>query len=205
MKLAVYDKFGKKTAESLNTKLFDGKENPALVAEAVYILSARQRQAPANTLDRSEVSGGGKKPWKQKGTGRARAGSNRSPIWRGGGVTFGPTGEQSFKLKMPKKKAMAALSAALATKKNEDVIAIKAVKLEKPSTKVFAELFKKLELGRNVLIIVEKSDEKITKSLRNLKAGVKVCAKKDLNVYDVIWARKVVFLGGSLESAKENK
>ncbi len=205
MKVAVYDKTGKKTAESLNTKLFDGKVNPALVTEAVYIISSNKRQAPANTLDRSEVSGGGKKPWRQKGTGRARAGSNRSPIWRGGGVTFGPTGEQSFKLKMPKKKAQAALAAALATKKNEDILAIKAIKLEKPSTKVFADLFKKIGLDRNVLVVTEESDEKITKSLRNLKTGVKVCVKKNMNVYDVLWAKKIVFLGNSLGSVKGDK
>ncbi|MEK7447485.1 MAG: 50S ribosomal protein L4 [Patescibacteria group bacterium] len=205
MKVAVYDKTGKKVESTVTTKLFDGKANEALLAEAVYILSSNKRQAPANTLDRSEVSGGGKKPWRQKGTGRARAGSSRSPIWRSGGVTFGPRPEQNFKLDMPKKKRQAALKAALTTKKEEDVIVLKDVKLEKPSTKVFASLFKKLDLNRNVLVVTEKSDENVYKSVRNLNCSVKIYNYKEMNAYDVLWAKKLVFLGDSLKLAGGEK
>lgn len=205
MKVAVYDKTGKKATTEVTSKLFDGKANEALLAEAVYILSSNKRQAPATTLDRSEVSGGGKKPWRQKGTGRARAGSSRSPIWRSGGVTFGPRKEQNFKLEMPKKKRQAALKAALATKKAEDVMVLKEIKVEKPSTKVFADLFKKLNLDRNVLVITEKNDEKVYKSVRNLKTGVKVKVYKEMNAYDVLWAKKLVFLGDSLRLAGGEK
>ncbi len=205
MKVAVYDKSGKKAPAPVETKIFDGKANDALLAEAVYILSSNKRQAPAKTLDRSEVSGGGKKPWRQKGTGRARAGSSRSPIWRSGGVTFGPTGEQNFKLAMPKKKRNAALKAALATKKAEDVLVIKDIKLEKPSTKVFAGLFKKLELNRNVLVVTDKNDENTVKSVRNLKNGVKIYNVNEMNAYDVLWAQKIVFLGDSLKIAGGSK
>lgn len=201
MKVNVYDKTGKKTETPMETNLFDGKENPALVAEALYIIAANKRQAPAKTLDRSEVSGGGRKPWRQKGTGRARAGSSRSPIWRSGGVTFGPTGEQNFKLAMPKKKKSVALKAALATKKTEDVLVLKDIKLEKPSTKMFADLFKKLELNRNVLMVCDKMDENVMKSVRNLNCGVKIYDWKNLNIYDVLWAKKIVFLGDSLKLA----
>ncbi len=197
MKIAIYDKTGKKTEGTVSTKIFDGKENQALLAEALHIMRSNRRQTGAKTLDRSEVSGGGRKPWRQKGTGRARAGSSRSPIWRGGGVTFGPTGEQNFKLQMPKKKKKAALMSALATKKDADILAIKEIKLEKPSTKIFAGLFKKLDINRNVLIVAEKNDENISKSLRNLQ-NVKLTDYKNLNAYDVMWARKMVFIGESL-------
>ena len=203
MKVAVYDKTGKKTESVVDTKLFDGKENEALLAEAVYILNSNKRQAGAKTKDRSAVSGGGRKPWRQKGTGRARVGSSRSPIWRSGGVTFGPTGEQNFKLDMPKKKRKAALVAALATKKAEDVVAIKEIKIDKPSTKVMAKLFEKLGLDRNVLLVAEKANENIAKSVRNLSCNVKVYDYKSLNAYEVLWARKIVFLGDSLKMISE--
>jgi len=205
MKVTVYDKSGKKLTETLETKVFDGKENPALLAEAVYIMSSNKRQASAKTLDRSEVSGGGKKPWRQKGTGRARAGSSRSPIWRSGGVTFGPRPEQNYKLGYPKKKSRAALKAALATKKAEDVVVLKDIKLEKPSTKAFADLFKKLDLNRNILVISEKDSEILYKSVRNLNCGVKTYNYKSLNAYDVLWAHKLVFLGDSLKLAGGTK
>lgn len=205
MKVAVYDKTGKKAETLVATKLFDGKANEALLAEAIYILSSNKRQAPANTLDRSEVSGGGKKPWRQKGTGRARAGSSRSPIWRSGGVTFGPRPEQNFKLDMPKKKRRAALMAALTTKKEEDILVLKDIKLEKPRTKVFADLFKKLDLNRNVLIVTEKSDKNVYKSVRNLSCDVKIYSYKEMNAYDVLWAKKLVFLGDSLKLAGGEK
>lgn len=205
MKVVVYDKSGKKAPAPVETKLFDGKANDTLLAEAVYILSSNKRQAPAHTLDRSEVSGGGKKPWRQKGTGRARAGSSRSPIWRSGGVTFGPRAEQNFKLAMPKKKRNAALKAALATKKAEDVLVIKDIKLEKPSTKVFASLFQKLDLDRNVLVVTDKNDENTVKSVRNLSCGVKIYNVNEMNAYDVLWAKKIVFLGDSLKLAGGSK
>lgn len=198
MKVAVYDKTGKKAQTPVTTKLFDGKANETLLAESVYIMSSNRRQSSAKTLDRSEVSGGGRKPWRQKGTGRARAGSSRSPIWRSGGVTFGPRKERSFKLDMPKKKARAALKAAFVTKEEEDVLVLEALKLEKPSTKVLADLFKKLNLDRNVLIVTEKSNENIYKSVRNLDIGVKIYSYKEMNAYDVLWAKRLVFLGDSL-------
>ncbi|RJO60047.1 50S ribosomal protein L4 [candidate division WS5 bacterium] len=205
MKVAVYDKTGKKSASVVDTKIFDGKANQTLLAEAIYIYSSNKRQAPASTLDRSEVSGGGKKPWRQKGTGRARAGSSRSPIWRSGGVTFGPRPEQHYKLNMPKKKKDAALSAALASKKAEDILVIKEVKMEKPSTKALSDLFKKLDLDRNILIISEKDDINLYKSARNLKCGVKTYDYKKMNAYDVLWAKKIVFLGDSLSLAGGKK
>ncbi len=202
MKVAVYDKTGKKTESTISTKVFDGRVNESLLAEALHIIQSNKRQAGAKTLDRSEVSGGGKKPWRQKGTGRARAGSSRSPIWRGGGVTFGPTGAQNYKLNMPKKKRNAALMSALRTKKDADILAISEIKMEKPSTKVFANLLKKLDLNRNTLIVVEKNDENAEKSVRNLP-GVKMVNYKNLNAYDITWARKVVFIGESLKMLSE--
>jgi large subunit ribosomal protein L4 len=205
MKVAVYDKTGKKAESTVTTKLFDGKANETLLAEAIYILSSNKRQAPANTLDRSEVSGGGKKPWRQKGTGRARAGSSRSPIWRSGGVTFGPRPEQNFKLAMPKKKRQAALIAALTTKNEKDILVLKNIKLEKPSTKVFASLFKKLDLDRNILVVTEGPDENVYKSVRNLNCDVKIYSYKEMNAYDVLWAKKLVFLGDSLIRAGGEK
>jgi len=203
MKIAVYDKNGKKTEASVETKIFDGKENQALLSEAVYILNSNKRQGGAKTKDRSEVSGGGIKPWRQKGTGRARVGSSRSPIWRSGGITFGPTGKENYKLTMPQKKRKKALSAALATMVKEDIITVKDLNITKPNTKTMAKLLEKLNFDRNILFVVEKTDENLTKSVRNLSCGVKVCDFKSLNVYMVLWARKIVFLGDSLKLMSE--
>lgn len=203
MKVSVYDKNGKKAEKTIDTKIFEGKENSTLLAEVVYILNSNKRQAGAKTLDRSGVSGGGRKPWRQKGTGRARVGSTRSPLWRSGGVTFGPTGEQNFKLSMPKKKRKAALMAALATKKAEDVLVLGDIKLEKPSTKEIAKMFEKLNLDRNILVVTDKKYENLSKSVKNLSYSVKVFDHSSLNAYEVLWAQKMLFIGDSLKLVSE--
>lgn len=175
------------------------KNRSALVSKVARVILAGRRRATAKTKKRGEVSGGGRKPFRQKGTGRARAGSNRSPIWRGGGVTFGPTGDQSYKLSATKKEKKIALLAVLSQKESETVN-LSLPKMAK--TREAAEFLKKNELIGNVLILSEATDEKL-KAQRKVFANipnVKVMSKKMVNVYDVLWARKIVNL-----SSKEVK
>ncbi len=198
MKIAVYNQSGVKSQETVTSRLFEGPSNPKLISEAVYIYQSNLRQAPAKTLDRSEVAGSGIKPWRQKGTGRARAGSRRSPIWRGGGITFGPTREQHFHKDIPSKKRTAALRSALAGKTAEEVIIIKNIKLDKISTKQVKEILDKVGAIRNVLIITEEKNEILEKSIRNL-ADVMSKNWNDLNILNVLKAQKIIFLGEALD------
>ena len=139
MKTTVYNQKGESVGEvELNSKIFEVKPNMHLLAEAVRIQQSNSRSGNANTKTRGEVSGGGKKPWKQKGTGRARAGSTRSPIWRHGGVTFGPRANQNWELKINKKAKTKALFMSLSDKaKNGSVIVIDQIALDQPKTKEF--------------------------------------------------------------------
>ena len=146
--LDIFDISGKKINNlELNGNFFNVNENEHAVYRAVNVYNANKRQAPAKTKNRSEVRGGGKKPWRQKGTGRARAGSIRSPIFRGGGVVFGPRGNQNFKLKQNKKEYLLALSSVISEKiKEGNFIIIKGsdVKnIEKDRTKRIVEILKK--------------------------------------------------------------
>jgi large subunit ribosomal protein L4 len=175
------------------------KNRENLVAKVVRAIQASQRHASPKTKKRGEVSGGGKKPWRQKGTGRARAGSNRSPIWRGGGVTFGPTGMENHKIKVNKKEKEIALQAVLEEKKND----IKKLDLPKiTKTKEAAAFLKKNEVEGKVLILVsqKKSSPKETAEFVNLKKvfrnipNVRISEDEKKNVLDVLWAKKIIVL-----------
>ena len=133
----VLNQTGTKVEEvSLNKDVFGVEVNDSVIYDAVQVYMSNCRQATAKTKKRDEVSGGGRKPWRQKGTGRARQGSTRSPQWRGGGVVFGPTGEQNFKLKQNRKEARLALKSVLSDKVNtKDLILVNEIKCEKPQTK----------------------------------------------------------------------
>jgi large subunit ribosomal protein L4 len=200
MKIAVYSKTGEKK-EALDQKvtIFDQVVNPALVHEVVIAQLANRREAAAKAKTRAEVSGGGKKPYKQKGTGRARTGSIRNPLWRGGGVIFGPTGIQNFSRTIIKKKNRGAILSALAMKKDsffvlEDLVTTK--------TKDFAKLYNKITDSKKALIIFPKLTENHILVTRNIN-GVKVCDYRNLNVYDVLEAEKLVFVGNALELANK--
>lgn len=176
----------------LSDKIFGVKASNELLHQAVIAQMANARQVLANTKDRSEVRGGGKKPWKQKGTGRARVGSSRSPIWIGGGVTFGPTKDRNFKKKINQKMKQKALFMALSDKfTTNSLVIIDNLEFAEYKTKKFNALLtnveKKVLLNerRNILIVNEAAEEKAKYSSRNLE-GVKVINLENINLVDLL-------------------
>lgn len=189
----VYNQQGEKTGQTeLPAKIFDVRINPDLLHQAVVAQTANRRQVLAHTKDRSEVRGGGRKPWRQKGTGRARHGSIRSPIWRGGGITFGPTKERVFAKKINRKMKQQALLMALSSKvKDEEIIVLDKLELAEAKTKKMKEIIvalaKKVKktLDKGVLIVLPASDKKIIRAGRNIPK-VKITSADNLNVLDVL-------------------
>lgn len=190
----VYNQDGKVTGElELSAGRFGVKIRPSVVHLAVVAQQANARHAVAHTKTRGEISGGGKKPWKQKGTGRARAGSSRSPIWVGGGITFGPRSNRNFALKINKKTKQKALFMALSDKvANGNFIVLEAFEPKAPKTKEMAGLVKRLPVKRSALYVIAKSNPSLVRMARNLQK-VHVVTSNSLNVVDVLHAGSVVF------------
>lgn len=178
---------GKEVGElTLEPKIFGVKVKPTLVQQAIRTQLANSRLVLAHTKTRAEVRGGGKKPWRQKGTGRARHGSIRSPIWKGGGVTFGPRKNRNFSLGMNKKAKRLALFMALADKAiNKKLVVLDKLELSAIKTKSFLNVISKLPLKGTILVILPKTDHKIIKSVRNLPYAKSISADS-LNVYEVV-------------------
>ena len=196
MKTIVYNQKGENVGElELNPKIFEVKPSNHLLAEAVRIHQSNARQGSSNTKTRGEVSGGGKKPWKQKGTGRARVGSIRSPIWRHGGVTFGPRSNQNWTLKMNKKAKTQALFMSLSDKAKENrFIVIDQISLEQPKTKELVKVWANFkDLAKKQLFIIHKKNDSLSRSSKNLQAITPVLASS-LNVVDVMKADSLVVL-----------
>lgn len=168
------------------------KIRPHLVHEVLRGYLANQRKGTHSSLTRSEVKGGGKKPWKQKHTGRARAGTTRSPLWRGGGIIFGPK-PRSYRIDLPHSKVRSALSQVLNVKaKNGDLIISEKPQLENRKTKKVVEWLKKLSLPQKSILVVEKKDEQLSLASRNLKF-FKVMERNSLHPYHILNAQKVIF------------
>lgn len=204
LKIDVLNKEGKKVGEeNLEPRIFGVKPDPALIAQAVLTQAANARQPLAHTKTRGEVRGGGKKPWKQKGTGRARQGSIRSPLWKGGGVTFGPRSNRNYSLKMNKKAKRKALFMCLSEKFNQKkLVVLEALKLEKPKTKEFVNIIKSLPLKNKFLIILPQTDFNIIRATNNIK--VTRCLRADsLNVYDLLRFDQVLMPKESLSVIKK--
>lgn len=201
-----YTKTGTKAtkAAALPKEIFGLEvKNTNLLAEAYRAYLANGRQADAVTLTRGEVRGGGKKPWRQKGTGRARAGSRRSPIWAGGGITFGPTGEQNFTLKMPVKAKRMAIRQALSAKAAADAIkVIETFDCPDGKVKQTVQLLKKLDAKGRVLLVVSKKDELVERATRNVQR-LKAIQATYLNVFDVVNADTIVISEKSLSVIKQ--
>lgn len=171
--------------------VFGCEPRGSLVHEAVVMQRACERQGTASTLRRSEVSGSGKKPWKQKHTGRARAGSVRSPVWRHGGIVFGPK-PRDYSYSMPKKKYRAALQSALSAKLADGkVIVVSEFALAQPKTKLLAKALDQFGLGETALLVAADTQSAMLQAARNL-SSVKVVSADQLNVYDVVRAGVVV-------------
>src|SRR6266545_6996879 len=177
----------------LRDAVFGAKPEASLIHEAVIMQQACERQGSASTLRRGEVSGSGKKPWKQKHTGRARAGSIRSPIWRHGGSVFGPK-PRSYAFAIPKKKYRAALQSALSAKMAAgSVMVLSALPLAAPKTRLLAKALSQLGLTSTTLIVVGAGHADLERAAANL-ADVKIVSPELLNVYDVLRYEKLVIL-----------
>lgn len=179
-------------------EIFGIEPHTASVQLAVKVDLANRRQATAKVKTRAEVSGGGKKPWRQKGTGRARAGSSRSPLWRHGGIVFGPTGTQNYTLKMNKRVHTLALISALSDKAAKgDIMIVNDIKeskrFEKPSTKAGVKALADLGVtGKKVIFVLDGYHENFILSLRNIEK-VFITSVDNLSVYDILNADKVIY------------
>jgi large subunit ribosomal protein L4 len=203
-KVALYNTAGEQVGDiELSDSIFAAKVNVAAMHQAVLAYLANQRLGTAKTKVRSEVRGGGRKPWRQKGTGRARHGSIRSPIWRGGGITFGPTGEQNFKQVMPRKLRRLALKSALTVKLNAgSVIVLDQLTMDAPKTKEMAAVLENLKTGRKVLIVTGATQENVVKSARNIP-GVKTTNAGQLNVHDILNTDNLVITRDAVTRVEE--
>lgn len=204
MNAKVYSREGKETGNlTLPESVFGVAWNPDLVHEVVVGMQANARQGTAHTKDRSEVRGGGKKPWRQKGTGRARHGSRRSPIWTGGGVTFGPRNEKDFSVKINKKVRAKALASVLSKKfADNEVLFVDSLGMEEPKTKDAKAVVAALATGTNqeslatkrknaALLVLAGRQPATEKSFRNF-GNIEVAQAKDINPVDLLTYKYVV-------------
>jgi large subunit ribosomal protein L4 len=203
MQLDVVNNENKKVGSvDVSDEVFGGRVNAHLMWESVVHAHAAARRGTHKTKNRANVSGSGKKPWRQKGTGRARVGSVRNPLWRHGGTVFGPQ-PRSYDYRLPKKVERGALRAALAEKlKDGDVVVVEALTATEVKTKAAAELLKTLTVTGKAVLIDVALDEKMSRSLRNI-AGVSFVSSQRLTARDVIDARRVVVTKGALEKLQE--
>ncbi|MFA6391797.1 MAG: 50S ribosomal protein L4 [Patescibacteria group bacterium] len=199
-KVTVYNQEGNSVGEiELPAQIFGVKISPELVQQAVIRQQANKRQVLAHTKGRSDVRGGGRKPWAQKGTGRARHGSIRSPLWIGGGVTFGPTNDRNFSKLMNRKAKKKALLMVLSDRaQDEKVVVIDTLKLSEIKTKVLVGIMNKLPVKNNkTLVIVPETDKVITKSANNLPM-VETCQADNLNIMQVLNAEYLLIAKDSI-------
>ena len=187
------------SALDLNKDVFQVKENTQVMFDAVQVYQANMRQATAKTKTRHEVSGGGKKPWRQKGTGRARAGSSRSPIWVGGGNALGPDGNQNYKLAQNKKAHKLALRSALSLKVKEDLIVVDELKVS-GKTKDMKTILNAIKASGRVLLV--SSDELVHQASKNLE-NVVVREFNNVSVYDLLNTKSLVVDKNDIKKIEE--
>jgi large subunit ribosomal protein L4 len=207
LKIKVYNQAAEPIKDlELSAKIFAVEPNHELLHQAMVAQMANCRQVLAHTKDRSEVSGGGKKPWKQKGTGRARAGSSRSPIWIGGGVTFGPTKDRNFKQKINQKMKQKAIFMVLSDRVKSNALAvIDTLEIADFKTKKFNEILSTMEKKvlnserRNILVVNDSKDEKVKYSGRNL-VGVKMINLENINLIDLLNHKNLLLTEKAVEA-----
>lgn len=201
--LSVHNIKGENVGEvSLEDNIFSTKVNKYLVHQAVKRYLANRRRGTASTKNRSAVRGGGAKPWKQKGTGRARAGTNSSPIWVGGGIVFGPS-PRDYSFSLPKKMKIAALKSVLSDKLgNKEIIIVDELSLKENKTSKMVEILKNLQAFKKPLIIIEKEDNGIVQAARNIK-GTQVLPVSKINAYDLINHEKIIITKKALKQIEE--
>ncbi|MBS3976362.1 MAG: 50S ribosomal protein L4 [Syntrophomonadaceae bacterium] len=202
-KITLYNMKGQAVGEvDLNDMVFGVEVNKAVLHDAVVMQLASRRQGTAATKTRAMVSGGGRKPWRQKGTGRARAGSTRSPIWRHGGVTFGPQ-PRSYKYSLPRKVRRLAMKSALSDKVNGgNLIVVDELSFAKPRTKEMINVLKALLVDTRALVVTAENNENVYLSARNI-AGVTPITASGLNVYDLLYHDKLVITKDAVAKVEE--
>jgi len=187
---------------TLNDAIFGIEPNESVVFDAITMQRASLRQGTHAVKNRSAVRGGGRKPWRQKGTGRARQGSIRSPQWRGGGTVFGPT-PRSYSYKLPKKVRRLAIKSVLSTKViDEEIVIVDGLNFDAPKTKEFRAVLNNLDVNRKALVVLEDDNEFAKLSARNIP-GVKVVAPNNVSVLDVVAHDKLILTKAALEKVEE--
>lgn len=202
-KVALFNIDGSQVGEvELNDAVFGIEPNVHVLHDAVLLQRASLRRGTHKVKGRSEVRGGGRKPWKQKGTGRARQGSIRSPQWKGGGVVFGPT-PRSYSIKLPKKVRRLAIKSALSSKViDNSIIVLDQLTLNAPKTKEFANILSNLKVGRKALIVAPSYDDNVALSARNIP-GVKFVAADGINVLDVLTYDQLIITKEAVQKVEE--
>lgn len=199
----VYDMAGNEVSKmSLSTAVFGIEPHNQAMFDAVQVEQSNARQATAKTKVRHEVRGGGKKPWRQKGTGRARAGSTRSPIWVGGGTVFGPVGNQNYKISQNKKEHQLALKSALTLKVNNGLVVVDEIKFAERKTKDFVAMLDALKITGKALVVVPEIDENIFASTRNI-GYTKVVTTDNISVLDLLNVDSLVIAKESIKTVEE--
>lgn len=203
LKVALYNQSGSQVGDiELNDAVFGIEPNEHVLHDAVVMQQASRRQGTHAVKNRSAVRGGGRKPWKQKGTGRARQGSIRSPQWVGGGVVFGPT-PRSYSYKLPKKVRRLALKSALSSKVIEDsLIVLEGLAFDAPKTKEFVKVLDALKVDKKVLIVTADKDEVVARSANNLP-NAKVLPVSQVNVIDLLNHDMLILTKDAAEKAGE--
>ena len=202
-KVALFKQDGSQSGDfELNASVFGIEPNKHVLTEAYIMQRASLRQGTHAVKNRTEVRGGGKKPWRQKGTGRARQGSIRSPQWVGGGVVFGPT-PRSYSYQLPRKVRRLALKSALSSKvKDENIIVLEDLAFDTPKTKDFVSMLGALDVNEKVLIVTAEKNENVIRSANNLK-NVKVLSVGEVNVLDLLMHDKLILTKDAAEKAGE--
>ncbi len=202
-KVALYNQAGAQVGEiELADSVFGVEPNNAVLFDAIVMQQASQRQGTHDVKNRSEVRGGGRKPWKQKGTGRARQGSIRSPQWKGGGVVFGPT-PRKYGYKLNRKVRRLALKSALSNKVQENsLLVLDALSLAAPKTKDMAGVLNNLKVERKVLIVTSEYDQNVALSARNIP-GAKFVDAAGINVLDLVAHDKVIVTKDAVAKVEE--
>jgi len=201
--LPVVDASGKEVEKiELDPRIFDKRISKGSVYRTVHNYLANNRSGTASTKTRAEVSGGGKKPWRQKGTGRARVGSSRNPLWRHGGVIFGPH-PRDFSYSLPKKIKKLALKSMLNDRAlSNDMVILNSLVLENAKTKTFVTILKKLKLKDKILLVLSSLTENIVLSMRNIP-NVSFTDSKSVNAYDVLKSKKMIVTKDALRVITE--
>ena len=203
MNYNIVNKLGEVVKEiELNEAVFGVEYNEQCVFDAIMVARSNSRQATAKTKKRNEVSGGGKKPFRQKGTGRARQGSSREPQMVGGGVVFGPTGIQNFKIKQNRKAARLALKSVLTEKVNNGLIVVDEFNFQEAKTKEFVKILDNVKAGEKILFVATEEDEATILSARNLQY-VKIVYPQGINVYDIANVDTLLVSEAALKTIEE--